>query len=132
MCRLVLGMLGDKAPLHPAPPVQIGGPRASAVESNASRGVRKLKKDDSEISPPPPNDVSALIASCLVNNSEASSVEQVASGDQLSAPRARLVAGLVPRADISLASSWSEDVTGAEVSSAFTTLLVEGGAPGRL
>ena len=97
-------MLGDKAPLHPAPRVQSGGVHTSAVESDASRGVRKLKKDDSEISPLPPNDVSALIASGTrpVNDSEPPSVEQVASGDQLSAPRAPLVAGLVPRADISV------------------------------
>ena len=96
-------MLGDEAPLHPAPRVQSGGVRSSAVESNASSGERKLKKDDSEISPLPPNDDSALIASWarLVNDSEAPSVEQVASGDQLSAQRARLVAGLMPYADFS-------------------------------
>ena len=120
---------------HPAPRVQSGGVRASAVESNASCGVRKLKKDDSEISPLSPNDASALIASWarLVNDSEAPSVEQVASGDQLSAPRApSCCRTCAPCRHLSLASSWSEDVTGAEVSSAFTTLLVEGGAPGRL
>lgn len=110
VCRLVLGLPGDEGAPVPAPGLQPERPRPAECAVDFLR-VRKLKlgnildqADDSEIPPLPANDITALVAAWArnVNDSEPPTVEQEATGDQISTLRARLLAGMVPYADFSV------------------------------
>ena len=85
--------------------------RPVAATSETGQFGRKLKfgdildqADDSEFLPLPLNDIAVLVSTWirLVNDNEPPRVEQEATGDQLLALRARLMAGLVPHADFSV------------------------------
>ena len=111
VCRQLMGLPGDEAPHQPAPAAMVDPACHPREGFSPSLDVRKIKlgnildqPDDSAIAPLPANDVPALVASWarLVNDTELPSAEQEATGDPLTALRARLNAGLVPYADFSV------------------------------
>ena len=87
------------------------GPRQGASDSAQAPGVRKIKVstvmdqgDDSEISPVPQEDISAMIGAWVekVNDGEEPAEEQEATGDQLSCLQARLLLLLTPYVDFAV------------------------------